>query len=39
MRGFIVWPASSRGVPLKLRIAVTFGTVKKAITYRVTPSR
>jgi hypothetical protein len=36
-RDFIVWPASSRGVPLKLRIILRFGTVRKTIVYPVTP--
>lgn len=36
-RDFIVWPASSRGVPLKLRIVVRFGAVRKTIVYPVTP--
>jgi hypothetical protein len=36
-RDFIIWPASSRGVPLKLRVTVRAGGVKKVITYAVTP--
>jgi hypothetical protein len=36
-RDFIVWPASSRGVPLKLRIVVRVGAVRKTIVYPVLP--
>lgn len=36
-RDYIVWPASSRGVPLKFRIVVRIGAVKKIIAYVVTP--
>ena len=36
-RDFVIWPASSRGVPLKLRVVVRAGGVKKVITYAVTP--
>jgi hypothetical protein len=36
-RDFVIWPASSRGVPLKLRIVVRAGGVRKVITYAVTP--
>lgn len=36
-RDFIIWPASSRGIPLKLRIVVRVGGVTKAVTYAVTP--
>jgi hypothetical protein len=36
-RDFIIWPPSARGVPLKLRIVVRIGNVRKTITYAVTP--
>jgi hypothetical protein len=36
-RDFIVWPASSRGVPLRLRIVVRVGGVRKTIAYQVVP--
>ena len=36
-RDFVIWPASSRGVPLKLRIVVRAGGVRKVLTYVVTP--
>jgi hypothetical protein len=36
-KDFIVWPASSRGIPLTLRITVRVGTVKKVVDYSVTP--
>ena len=36
-RDFVIWPASSRGVPLKLRTVVRAGGVRKVITYAVTP--
>jgi len=35
-RDFIIWPASSRGVPLKLRLTVRVGGARKIITYAVT---
>jgi len=36
-RDYIIWPASSRGVPLKLRIVVRVGGSRRTITYLVTP--
>jgi hypothetical protein len=36
-RDFIIWPASSRGIPLKLRVVVKVGSVKRMLTYPVTP--
>jgi hypothetical protein len=36
-RDYIVWPPSSRGVPLTLRIVVRVGAVRKTLTYVVTP--
>ena len=36
-KDYIVWPASSRGVPLKLRVVVRVGTTKRVVTYAVTP--
>jgi hypothetical protein len=34
---FVIWPGSSRGIPLTFRITVTSGGGKKVIAYRVTP--
>ena len=34
---FIVWPPSSRGIPLTFRVTVRVGTVKKVVNYHVTP--
>jgi hypothetical protein len=36
-RDYVIWPPSSRGVPLKLRIVVQVGASRKTITYLVTP--
>jgi len=36
-RDFVVWPASSRGIPLKLRIVVKAGGAKRTLTFPVTP--
>jgi len=36
-RDFIVWPASSRGIPLRLRLVVRAGTARRTIVYAVTP--
>jgi hypothetical protein len=36
-RDFIIWPASSRGIPLTLRVTVTVGKKKQVLTYSVTP--
>lgn len=36
-RDFIIWPASSRGVPLKLKLVVRVGAVRRTIVYVVTP--
>jgi hypothetical protein len=36
-RDFIIWPSSSRGIPLKLRVVVKVGSVKRVLTYPVTP--
>lgn len=36
-RDYIVWPPSSRGVPLTLRIVVRVGAIRRTLTYRVTP--
>lgn len=37
IRNFIIWPASSRGIPLKVRVIVKVGTTKHTISYAVTP--
>ena len=37
LRDFIIWPASSRGIPLKLRVVVKVGSVKHTISFAVTP--
>jgi hypothetical protein len=34
---FVVWPASSTGVPLTFRLTITSGTATKILNYRVTP--
>ena len=36
---FILWPASSRGIPLRLRVIVKVGTTRRTLTYAVTPRR
>jgi hypothetical protein len=36
-RDYLIWPPSSRGVPLKLRIVVQVGDSRRTITYLVTP--
>jgi len=36
-RDYMIFPASSRDIPLKLRATVTSGTQKKVVTYTVTP--
>jgi hypothetical protein len=36
-RDFILWPRSSRGIPLKFRITVRVAGAKKIVTYAVTP--
>jgi hypothetical protein len=36
-RNFIIWPVSSRGIPLKVRVVVKVGTTKRTISYAVTP--
>ena len=36
-RDYMIWPPSSRGVPLKLRIVVRVGGIRRTITYLVTP--
>ena len=38
-RDFIIWPASSRGIPLRLRVTVKVGSAKRTLTYAVTPHR
>lgn len=36
-RDFIIWPASSRGVPLKFRVIVVVGKTRRVVDYAVTP--
>jgi hypothetical protein len=36
-RDFIIWPASSRGIPLKLRVVVKLGSAKRTLTFAVIP--
>jgi hypothetical protein len=36
-RDFIVWPRESRGIPLKFRVSVVVGRVKRVVDYAVTP--
>ena len=35
-KDFVIWPASARGVPLKFRIVVRVGSLRKTIAYTVT---
>ena len=37
LRDFIIWPASSRGIPLKLRVVVRIGSARHTISFAVTP--
>lgn len=37
IRNFIIWPVSSRGIPLKVRLVVKVGSTKHTISYAVTP--
>lgn len=36
-RDYVIWPASSRGIPLTFRITVVAAHTKKVIKYAVTP--
>ena len=36
-RDFVLWPGSSRGIPLRFRVTVVAGGAKKVIDYPVTP--
>jgi hypothetical protein len=36
-RDFMIWPRSSRGVPLTWRIIVVVGKTKSVVNYKVTP--
>jgi hypothetical protein len=36
-RDYLIWPSSSRGIPLTFRVTVRVGTVKRVLTYQVTP--
>jgi hypothetical protein len=36
-RDYIIWPASSRGIPLTLRLTVVAGSARKVIEYHVVP--
>ena len=38
-RDFIIWPASSRGIPLVLRVVVKVGAARRTVSYAVTPRR
>jgi hypothetical protein len=38
-RDFVIWPASSRGIPLTLRAIVTTAYGRRTVAYRVTPRR
>ena len=37
-KDFIIWPSSSRGIPLKLHVIVVAGKARKAVDYSVTPA-
>jgi hypothetical protein len=36
-RDYLIWPPEARGIPLTFRVTVRVGTVKRVLTYRVTP--
>jgi len=36
-RDYVVWPSSSRGIPLTLRLTVVAGAARKVIDYHVVP--
>lgn len=36
-RDYLVWPSSSRGIPLTFRVTVRVGSVRRVLTYSVTP--
>lgn len=36
-RDFVLWPGNTRGLPLRLRVTVVAGGVKRTIDYPVTP--
>jgi hypothetical protein len=36
-RDYVIWPASSRGIPLTFRLTIVVARTKKVINYRVTP--
>lgn len=36
-RDFIVWPGSSRGIPLTFRVVVVVGKARRVVDYMVTP--
>src|SRR3954469_16689785 len=36
-RDFVIWPAESRGIPLRFRVTVRVGDAKKVIDYPVSP--
>ena len=36
---FIIWPASSVGIPLKLRVVLRLGSASRTLTFAVTPRR
>jgi hypothetical protein len=36
-RDFIIWPKSTRGVPVTWRITVVVGTTKRVVNYKITP--
>jgi hypothetical protein len=38
-RDFIIWPGSSAGITLKLRITLKLGSSTKVVSYAVTPHR
>ena len=36
-RDFMIWPRSSRGIPLRLRVTVVAGGTRRVLTYAVLP--
>jgi len=37
-RDFVIWPGSSRGIPLTLRVTVVAASARRVLRYRVTPT-
>jgi hypothetical protein len=37
LRDYMIFPASARGIPLKIRVTVVVGTTRSVVNYAVTP--